>query len=454
MKSKVTSIHMVGLAGSGMSGIAEVLLNLGYNVSGSDVAPSPVLDHLRTLGAVTHVGHCRGRLEQAQVLVKSTAVRDDNPEVQEARELGIPIIPRAEMLAELMRLRTGIAVAGTHGKTTTTSILATLFKEAELDPTVIIGGRLRSYGSNALLGQGEYLIAEADESDGSFLCLFPIISVVTNIDADHLDFYPDLASIKEAFVQFMNKAPFYGLNVVCGDDPGVRAVLPLVRRPVVTYGFGADNDVRGELLEGRPGNPFRISWHGEPWAEVNLAQPGRHNVLNALGAVGVAIEIGMPKEAVLRGLTNFGGVGRRFEIKGERDGVTVVDDYGHHPKEIVATLHTARDFFPGRRLVVLFQPHRFSRTKALFGDFCRAFEQADRLLLLEIYPASEAPLPGISGSSLAQGIRQVSRTPVDFFPDMGSAGEALSDILRPGDVLLTLGAGNVWQAGQGFLEAV
>ncbi|WP_031386052.1 UDP-N-acetylmuramate--L-alanine ligase [Desulfonatronum thiodismutans] len=453
MKSKVTSIHMVGLGGSGMSGIAEVLLNLGYSVSGSDVAPSPVLDHLRTLGAVTYVGHCRGRLDQAQVLVKSTAVRDDNPEVQEARDLGIPIIPRAEMLAELMRLRTGIAVAGTHGKTTTTSILATLFKEAELDPTVIIGGRLRNYGSNALLGQGEYLIAEADESDGSFLCLFPIISVVTNIDADHLDFYPDLASIKEAFVQFMNKVPFYGLNVVCGDDPGVQEVLPQVRRPVVTYGFGADNDVRGELLEGRPGNPFQISWRGETWAEVNLAQPGRHNVLNALGAVGVAIEIGMPKEAVLRGLTNFGGVGRRFEIKGERDGVTVVDDYGHHPKEIVATLRTAREFFPGRRLVVLFQPHRFSRTKALFGDFCRAFDQADRLLLLEIYPASEAPLPGISGSSLAQGIRQVSQTPVDFFPDMGTAGEALPDILRPGDVLLTLGAGNVWQAGQGFLAA-
>ena len=453
MKSKVTSIHMVGLGGSGMSGIAEVLLNLGYGVSGSDVAPGPVLDHLRTLGAVTYVGHCRGRLEQAQVLVKSTAVREDNPEVQEARELGIPIIPRAEMLAELMRLRTGIAVAGTHGKTTTTSILATIFKEAELDPTVIIGGRLRSYGSNALLGQGEYLIAEADESDGSFLCLFPIISVVTNIDADHLDFYPDLASIKDAFVQFMNKVPFYGLNVVCGDDPGVRAVLPQVRRPVVTYGFGADNDVRGELLEDRPGNSFRISWRGEPWAEVNLAQPGLHNVLNALGAVGVAIEIGIPKQAVLRGLTTFGGVGRRFEIKGERGGVTVVDDYGHHPREIIATLQTARDFFQGRRLVVLFQPHRFSRTRALFGDFCRAFELADLLLLLEIYPASEAPLPGISGSSLAQGIRQVSQTPVDFYPDLHAAGRALPEILQPGDVLLTLGAGNVWQAGQSFLEA-
>ncbi|TVQ98484.1 MAG: UDP-N-acetylmuramate--L-alanine ligase [Desulfovibrionales bacterium] len=452
MKSKVRSIHMVGLGGSGMSGIAEVLLNMGYRVSGSDVAAGPVLEHLRSLGAETSVGHSRGRLREAQVLVKSTAVQDDNPEVLEARELGIPIIPRAEMLAELMRLRTGIAVAGTHGKTTTTSILATIFKEAGLDPTVIIGGRLRTYGSNALLGQGEYLIAEADESDGSFLCLFPIISVVTNIDADHLDFYPDLASIKTAFAQFMNKVPFYGLNVVCGDDPGVQSVLPQVRRPVVTYGFGPENDVSGEMLEGRGDNAFRISWRGKPWAEVSLAQPGRHNVLNALGAVGVAIETGLPKEAVVRGLTHFGGVGRRFEIKGERNGVTVVDDYGHHPREIVATLQTARDFFPGRRLVVLFQPHRFSRTKALFGDFCRAFQQAHRLLLLEIYPASEAPLPGISGSSLAQGVRQVSQTPVDFFPDMTTAGQALLEILQPGDVLLTLGAGNVWQVGQGYLE--
>lgn len=453
MKSKVASIHMVGLGGSGMSGIAEVLLNLGYKVSGSDVASGPVLDNLRTLGAETYVGHCRGRLGQAQVLVKSTAVGEDNPEVMEARELGIPIIPRAEMLAELMRLRTGIAVAGTHGKTTTTSILATIFKEAGLDPTVIIGGRLRSYGSNAMLGHGEYLIAEADESDGSFLCLFPIISVVTNIDADHLDFYPNLASIKDAFVQFMNKIPFYGLNVVCGDDPGVLSVLTRIRRPIVTYGFGQDNDVRGEMIEGRPGNPFRIFWRGEAWAEVNLAHPGRHNVLNALGAVGVAIEIGVPKEAVLQGLAQFGGVGRRFEIKGERNGVAVVDDYGHHPREIAATLRTAREYYPGRRLVVVFQPHRFSRTKALFGDFCRAFDQADLLLLLEIYPASEAPLPGISGSSLAQGIRQVSQTSVEFFADMRATAIALQDILQPGDVLLTLGAGNVWRVGQGYLEA-
>lgn len=452
MKSKIRSIHMIGIGGSGMSGIAEVLLNLGYEVSGSDLAAGPVLERLRDLGAVLHVGHSRGYLEKAQVVVKSTAVREDNPEVLEARERGVPVIPRAEMLAELMRLRTGIAVAGTHGKTTTTSLLATIFMEAGLDPTVIIGGRLKIFGSNALLGQGEYLIAEADESDGSFLCLFPIISVVTNIDADHLDFYPDLESIKQAFVQFMNNVPFYGLNVVCGDDPGVRDVLAQVRRPVATYGFGADNDLRGVMLDDGPGNRFQIFWRGRLWAETGLAHPGRHNVLNALAAVGVALEAGLPREAIVRGLEQFSGVGRRFEIKGERNGVLVVDDYGHHPKEITATLETARSFFNDRRLVVLFQPHRFSRTKALFGDFCRAFEGVRQLLLLEIYPASEAPLPGVSGTSLAQGIRQVSRTPVDFFPDLASVTAALESILRPGDVFLTLGAGNVWQAGQAFLE--
>lgn len=435
-----------------MSGIAEVLLNLGYEVTGSDLATGPVLERLRELGAKISVGHRRGYLGNAQVVVKSSAVREDNTEVLEARERGIPIIPRAEMLAELMRLRTGIAVAGTHGKTTTTSLLATIFMEAGLDPTVIIGGRLKIFGANALLGQGEYLIAEADESDGSFLCLFPIISVVTNIDADHLDFYPDLSAIKQAFVQFMNNAPFYGLNVVCGDDPGVRDVLPQVRRPVITYGFGEDNDLRAVLLPDRPGNHFQIFWRGGFWAEVSLAQPGRHNVLNALGAVGVAMEAGLPQDAVLRGLDQFGGVGRRFEIKGEHGGVLVVDDYGHHPKEIMVTLETARDYFSGKRLVVLFQPHRFSRTKALFGDFCKAFEGIDQLLLLEIYPASEAPLPGVSGQSLAQGIRQVSQTPVEFFADLGAVASALPGILRPGDVFLTMGAGNVWQAGQAFLE--
>jgi UDP-N-acetylmuramate--alanine ligase len=278
------------------------------------------------------------------------------------------------MLAELMRLKTGIAVAGTHGKTTTTSFLATIFKDAGLEPTVIIGGRLNSHGSNAFMGEGEYLIAEADESDGSFLCLFPIITVITNVDADHLDFYEDLEEIKAAFVRFMNKVPFYGINVVCGDDPVVAEILPQVKRPTLTYGLGPENALRGEILGCNGGYTFRVHLRGEPWGEITLAQPGRHNVLNALGAVGVALEAGVPREAIIKGLQFFGGVGRRFERKGERDGILVVDDYGHHPTEIRATIATAKECYPDRRLVVLFQPHRFTRTQALFGEFCQAFE--------------------------------------------------------------------------------
>jgi UDP-N-acetylmuramate--alanine ligase len=452
MKSKIKRIHMVGIGGSGMSGIAEILLDLGYRVTGSDLAEGPAVEHLRQLGARIAVGHDRENLSDAQVLVRSTAVRDDNPEVKEARERSIPIIPRAEMLAELMRLKTGIAVAGTHGKTTTTSFLATIFKDAGLEPTVIIGGRLNSYGSNALKGEGEFLIAEADESDGSFLCLFPIINVVTNVDADHLDFYRDLEEIKSVFVRFMNKIPFYGINVVCGDDPVITEVLPQVKRPVLTYGLGPENALRGEILACNGGYTFRVVFRGEPWGEITLAQPGRHNVLNALGAIGVALEAGVPREAIIHGLQFFGGVGRRFERKGERGGVVVVDDYGHHPTEIKATIATARECYPDRRLVVLFQPHRFTRTQALFGEFCRAFEGVDQLLLTEIYPASEAPIPGISGMSLAQGIRQVSSVAVEFFTDFEETSAALPGLLQPGDLFVTLGAGSVWKVGQEYLN--
>ena len=443
---------MVGIGGAGMSGIAEVLLNLGYAVSGSDMSDGPVLNHLRRAGALIHVGHDAHHVGDAGVVVKSTAIPPTNPEIVQARRQNIPIIPRAEMLAELMRLKTGIAVAGTHGKTTTTSFLATIFKEAGLEPTVIIGGRLNSYGSNALMGEGEYLIAEADESDGSFLCLLPIINVVTNIDADHLDFYADLGEIDEAFVRFMNSVPFYGKNMLCGDDPGMQRLIPRIRRPFATYGLGAENDIRGEVLESREGSRFRVFVGGEAWGEVRLSQPGRHNVLNALGAIGVALEAGIEREAIIQGLGLFGGVGRRFERKGEREGVLVIDDYGHHPTEIRATLDTARECFPERRLVVLFQPHRFSRTKALFGEFCTAFEGVDRLLLTEIYPASEQPIPGVSGSSLAQGIRQVSDVMVEFFPDLESVSRELVAILQPGDILLTMGAGSVWKVGRDFLQ--
>lgn len=452
MNNKIHKIHMVGIGGAGMSGIAEVLLNLGYSVSGSDMSDSAVVKHLRSLGATVAVGHAAENLGDVQVLVKSTAIADDNPEVVEARRRNIAIIPRAEMLAELMRLRQGVAIAGTHGKTTTTSFTASIFDAAGLDPTVIIGGRLNAYGTNAHLGHGDYLIAEADESDGSFLCLLPIINVVTNVDADHLDHYGTREAIDDAFVAFMNSVPFYGMNVVCGDDPGVRALLPRVKRPVMTYGFAADNALRAVPLESGAVSRFSVWQNDEELGEVRLPQPGRHNILNALGAIGAALSADISFADCVRGLGAFGGVGRRFEYKGERDGVTVIDDYGHHPAEIAATLATARQVFPGRRLVVAFQPHRFSRTQAHFGEFCKVFDTVDQVLLTEIYAASEKPIPGVSGESLAQGMRQVSETPVAYYRTIPELAAALPEYLRPGDVLLTLGAGTITRVGPLYLE--
>ncbi len=452
MRDKVKRIHMVGIGGSGMCGIAEVLLNLHYTVSGSDISDSPTVRRLRGLGAEIHIGHSAENLQDAQVLVKSSAVRDDNPEIAAAALRNIPIIPRAEMLAELMRLKTGIAVAGTHGKTTTTSLTATIFDEAGLDPTVIIGGRLNAYGANARMGAGNYLVAEADESDGSFLCLFSIINVVTNVDMDHLDHYPDRESIENAFAAFMNKVPFYGCNIVCGDDPGVRRVLPRVNRPVVTYGFGENNVIRAVNVQCTEESRFDVEVRGKRIGRVALGQPGRHNVLNALAAMGVALQTGIAPERCIAGLSHFNGVGRRFERKGERDGVLVVDDYGHHPAEIAATIATARQCYPDRRLVVAFQPHRFSRTKALFGDFCLAFKDVDKLLLTEIYPACEAPIPGVSGQSLAQGIRQVTSTDVTYCPTFDDIVALLPETLKPGDLFITMGAGTIYTVGVRFLE--
>ncbi|MDE7241398.1 UDP-N-acetylmuramate--L-alanine ligase, partial [Desulfovibrio sp.] len=364
----------------------------------------------------------------------------------------IAVIPRAEMLAELMRLRQGIAIAGTHGKTTTTSLTASIFDAAGLDPTVIIGGRLNVYGANAHLGRGDYLIAEADESDGSFLCLLPIINIVTNVDDDHMDHYQSREALDEAFVRFMNKVPFYGMNIVCGDDAGVRALLPRVKRPVATYGFGEGNNLRAEPLECGASSRFAV-WHGgRRLGEATVPQPGRHNILNALAAIGAALAADIPFEVCAEGLAGFRGVGRRFEFKGERDGVTVVDDYGHHPAEIAATLHTAREVFPGRRIVAAFQPHRFSRTQAHFGEFCKVFDLADALLLTEIYAASEKPIPGVSGQSLAEGIGQVCATPLRYCRTLDDLLGALGEELRPGDVLLTLGAGSITRLGPAWLE--
>jgi UDP-N-acetylmuramate--alanine ligase len=364
------------------------------------------------------------------------------------------------MLAELMRLRTGIAVAGTHGKTTTTSLTASIFGAAGLDPTVIIGGLLNAYGSNAHLGQGEYLIAEADESDGSFLCLFPIINVVTNVDYDHVDHYGTQEAIDDAFVSFMNKVPFYGMNIICADDPGVKRLIHRIKRPFITYGFGQDCQLRGEILECADSSLFHV-WRRKRdgseellMKEVRLAHPGRHNILNALAAIGVALQAGLSLEKCAEGLASFSGVGRRFEFKGEKNGITVIDDYGHHPTEIMATIRTALNVYPGRRLVVAFQPHRFSRTQALFGEFCQSFEGVSKLYLSEIYPASEKPIPGVNGANLAVGIRQVSKTEVVFHPDFDEIVEDLAAELRPGDVLITQGAGSVTKVGPRVLEKI
>ncbi|MBQ4615649.1 MAG: UDP-N-acetylmuramate--L-alanine ligase [Mailhella sp.] len=461
MNNKIRAIHMIGIGGSGMSGIAEVLLNLGYTVHGSDISNGATVQRLRSLGALIHIGHAADNLGEAQVVVRSSAVSDSNPEVAAAHERGIPVIPRAEMLAELMRLRTGIAVAGTHGKTTTTSLTAAIFGAAELDPTVIIGGLLNAYGSNAHLGQGEYLIAEADESDGSFLCLFPIINVVTNVDYDHIDHYGTQEAIDEAFVSFMNKVPFYGMNIICADDPGVRRLIHRIKRPFITYGFGADCQIRGEVLECAETSLFHV-WQRQRdgsevllMKEVRLTQPGRHNILNALAAIAVGMQAGISLEKCAEGLATFSGVGRRFELKGEKNGITVIDDYGHHPTEITATIRTARTVFPGRRLVMAFQPHRFSRTQALFGEFCQTFENVDKLYLSEIYPASEKPIPGVNGANLAVGIRQVCpNTEVIFHPGFDEITEDLKSELRPGDVLITQGAGSVTKVGPRVLESL
>ncbi|MDO5536668.1 MAG: UDP-N-acetylmuramate--L-alanine ligase [Desulfovibrionaceae bacterium] len=452
MNSRIKRIHMVGIGGAGMCGIAEVLLNMGYDVTGSDMADSPNVRRLRDMGCDVHIGHAAANVGSVQVLVKSTAISEDNPEVEEARRLGIPVIPRAEMLAELMRLRQGIAIAGTHGKTTTTSLTASIFDTAGLDPTVIIGGRLNVYGTNAHLGHGDFFIAEADESDGSFLCLLPTINVVTNVDEDHLDYYGSREKLDDTFVQFMNNVPFYGVNVVCGDDPGVRRLVARVKRPVVTYGLMEWNTLRAVPLELGQRSRFEVWRKGEKLGEVSVPQPGVHNVRNALAAIGVALEAEIPFGAIQAGLAGFGGVARRFEYKGCRNDIVVYDDYGHHPREIEATLATARMVFPGRRLVAVFQPHRFTRTQAHFGEFCKVFDSVDELVLTEIYPASEKPIPGVSGESLAQGTRQVSTTHVTYCRTLDDVQTALDDILKPGDLLLTIGAGNVNRVGPSWLE--
>ena len=446
-------VHFVGIGGSGMSGIAEVLLNLGYTVSGSDAKRSPVTDRLEQHGARVAEGHAAANLGDAHVVVTSTAVRRDNPEVLEARRRGVPVIPRAEMLAELMRLKYGVAIAGSHGKTTTTSMVALVLDRGGLDPTVVVGGRLGVLGSGARLGKGDFMVAEADESDRSFLKLTPTVAVVTNIDREHLDTYRDLADVQEAFLGFVNKVPFYGVCVLCLDDPPVQDILPRVERRVLTYGLSPQARVSARDLEiGPTGSTYTATLDGEALGRVTLAVPGAHNVANSLAAVAVGLDLGVPFEAIRGGLESFTGVDRRFQVRGEAGGILVVDDYGHHPTEIRATLEALRRRAGSRRTVVLFQPHRFTRTQALWDDFCKAFHQADVLILTDIYAASEEPIHGITAESLARAIAERGHRSVAWAGDLAAATERLSAEARGGDVVLTLGAGSVWTAGDELLR--
>jgi UDP-N-acetylmuramate--alanine ligase len=455
MYGKIEKIHFVGIGGIGMSGIAEVLLNLGYKVSGSDLRSSEITERLASLGGEIFYGHARENIANVDVVVISSAVHDDNPEVVEARERLIPVIPRAEMLAELMRMKYGIAIAGTHGKTTTTSMVSTILGHAGIDPTIVIGGRLDSIGSNAKLGQGKFLVAEADESDGSFLKLSPTIAVVTNIDADHLDFYSGIDQIKDTFVEFINKIPFYGLAVLCLDNGNVADIIPRVKKRFITYGLSSQADFRAsEIRISGNATSFVAHFKGERLGEVSFKMPGAHNVLNALACIAVAMELNVPFDVIRDGFRDFGGVGRRFQIRGEVAGIMVVDDYGHHPTEIKATLAAAKGGWGDRRLVVVFQPHRYTRTKELFTEFVKSFYDADLLVLTDIYPAGESPIPGVTAEALWQSVRKHGQKDAIYIADRQEIAGHLLKIARAGDIVLTLGAGNIWQVGEALLAAL
>ena len=451
MKHAIRNIHFVGIGGSGMSGIAEVLLNQGYVVSGTDLGENAATRRLVSLGATVHKGHDARFIEGADAIVTSTAVRDDNPEVVAAHAKLIPVVPRAVMLAELMRMKKGVAIAGTHGKTTTTSLVASVLAAAGMDPTFVIGGRLNSAGANAQLGSGEYIVVEADESDASFLNLLPVLSVVTNIDADHMDTYGhDFGKLKSAFVDFLHKMPFYGAAVVCVDDPAIRDILPRIARPITRYGFSEDAQLRAVDVQAVGGQMHFsvLREDGQPPLPVVLNLPGMHNVLNALAAIGIAEELGVPDAAVQQALAEFKGVGRRFQRYGEAalpagGTATLVDDYGHHPVEMAATLAAARGAFPGRRLVLAFQPHRYSRTRDCFEDFVKVIGQADAVLLAEVYAAGEAPIVAADGRSLARALRVAGKVEPVFVDDIADMPQAVLDNARDGDVVLCMGAGSI-----------
>mgnify|MGYP000293311191 CR=1 FL=1 len=463
MKHAIKHIHFVGVGGSGMSGIAEILHNLGYTVSGSDQSDSPTLQRLGRLGVRVFVGHDARQIKGAGAVVTSTAVTGGNPEVIAARAARIPVVPRAAMLAELMRLKRGIAIAGTHGKTTTTSLVASVLAEAGVDPTFVIGGRLNSAGANSRLGSGDYIVVEADESDASFLNLTPVLSVVTNIDADHMDTYGhDYARLKAAFVDFLHRMPFYGAAIVCGDDAGVRSIIPMVSRPVVSYGLGEDVQVRAVDVRALPGGQMQFVAQRRngavmPDLEITLNLPGEHNVRNALAAIAVATELELPDAPIVKALAAFSGVGRRFQRYGElpaNDGgtFTLIDDYGHHPVEMAAVIAAARGAFPGRRLVLAFQPHRYTRTRDCFEDFVKVMGSADAVLLTEVYSAGEAPIVAADGRSLARALRVAGKVDPLFEDDVAELPALIAGFARGGDVVIAMGAGTIGAVPQKVVD--
>ncbi len=451
---KTRHIHIIGIGGIGMSGIAELLINLGYDVSGSDLKESAATRRLKAMGAKVSKGHSKENAEGADVVVYSSAVSDRNPEIIAARDRAIPVIPRAEMLSELMRLKYGVAVAGAHGKTTTTSMVASVLTAGGLDPTVVIGGRLDIWGgSNAKLGQGDILVAEADESDGSFMALSPAISVVTNIDLEHIDHYGTMDNLRDTFAAFINKVPFYGTSILCLDNEEIQGIIPRLRKRYITYGMSSQADLRaGDLKKDIKYTSFEAVCKGSSLGRVIVGIPGEHNVLNALAAIGVGLEFELPMKVISEGLKNLGGVARRFHLKGEAAGVLVIDDYGHHPTEIMATLKTAKECWPDRRLLVAFQPHRYTRTRSLYERFVITFNDADVLLLDKIYSAHEEPIDGVSSESLAQGIKMHGHKDVKSFEDREELFSHLLLTVKKGDVVLTLGAGDIYEVGERLLE--
>ncbi|SEA22767.1 UDP-N-acetylmuramate--L-alanine ligase [Desulfuromusa kysingii] len=445
MYGHIKKIHFVGIGGIGMSGIAELLLNLGYRVSGSDLRESDTTARLAELGGEIVIGHRAENITAVDVVVTSTAVKADNPEVVEALRQHVAVIPRAEMLAELMRMKYGIAIAGTHGKTTTTSMMSVVLHHAGVDPTAVIGGKLDAFGSNAKLGRGKFLVAEADESDGSFMHLSPTIAVVTNIDADHLDFYSGIEEIKQIFINFINKVPFYGRAVLCLEDENIQAILPFVKKRFTTYGFSSQADFYAEDVLHRQGRTsFTAFYQGQELGRISFKMPGRHNVLNALSVIAVAHELEIPFQTVIGGFRNFGGLQRRFQLRDEINNIMIIDDYGHHPAEIKATLNAAKSGW-NKRVIAAFQPHRYSRTKALYEDFLTAFYQADQLVITDIYAAGEAAIEGVSGEQLVQGIIEHGHKAVAYRHTLEEVAEFLADIVEPGDMVVTLGAGSINQ---------